>query len=60
VLVAELAGIALLAGALGVAAGYLLAATLLPDVAASLRGLYGARVPGTLSLEPWWWAAGLA
>jgi putative ABC transport system permease protein len=59
VLLAELTGLALIAGALGVAAGYLLAATLLPDVAASLRGLYGARVPGTLALEPWWWAAGL-
>ena len=58
-LAAELALLALAAGAVGVALGYLIAGALLPDVAASLRGLYGARVPGTLSLEPWWWAAGL-
>lgn len=59
-LVAELACFALLAGTVGLAAGYLIAAALLPDVSASLRGLYGARVPGTLSLGPGWWAAGLA
>jgi putative ABC transport system permease protein len=58
-LVVELVGLALIAGALGMAAGYGIAAALLPDVAASLRGLYGARVPGTLSLEPAWWLAGL-
>lgn len=39
--------------------GYLIAAALLPDVAASLGGLYGAEVPGELSLTPAWWAAGL-
>ncbi|WP_339951697.1 ABC transporter permease [uncultured Albimonas sp.] len=55
----ELGVAALLAGLAGVALGYLVAAALLPDVAASLRGLYGARVPGTLSLSPAWWAAGL-
>jgi putative ABC transport system permease protein len=60
VMLAELLGIALLAGALGVAAGYGIAAALLPDVAASLRGLYGARVAGSLSLAPSWWLAGLA
>ncbi len=59
-LLAELVGLALVAGVVGVAGGYLLAAALLPDVAASLRGLYGARVPGTLGLAPSWWAAGLA
>ena len=58
-LAAELAGLALVAGLAGVAAGYVIAAALLPDVAASLRGLYGARVPGSLSLGPAWWAAGL-
>ena len=58
-LVVELVGLALIAGAIGMAAGYGIAALLLPDVAASLRGLYGARVAGTLSLEPAWWAAGL-
>src|SRR5580692_10764773 len=39
--------------------GYLIAAALLPDVAASLRGLYGAQIPGHLSLQPQWWIAGL-
>jgi len=34
-------------------------AALLPDVAASLRGLYGAQIPGHLSLQPQWWIAGL-
>ncbi|MGU9855495.1 FtsX-like permease family protein [Pseudomonas sp. LF245] len=55
----ELGVLALLGGVLGVASGYLLASLLLPDVAASLRGLYGAEVPGQLSLRPGWWAAGL-
>ncbi len=59
-LLAEIAFLALVAGAAGMAGGYLLAAALLPDVAASLRGLYGAHVPGSLSLGPGWWAAGLA
>jgi putative ABC transport system permease protein len=59
-MLAELAAFALVAGALGVVAGYAIAGALLPDVAASLRGLYGARVPGSLSLGPGWWAAGLA
>lgn len=55
----ELGVLSLLGGVLGVASGYLLASLLLPDVAASLRGLYGAEVPGQLSLSPWWWVAGL-
>ncbi|WP_300629853.1 FtsX-like permease family protein [Pseudomonas sp.] len=55
----ELGFLALLGGMLGVASGYLLASLLLPDVAASLRGLYGAEVAGQLSLSPWWWLAGL-
>ncbi|MEO0681698.1 MAG: FtsX-like permease family protein, partial [Pseudomonadota bacterium] len=59
-LLAELLALALLAGAAGVALGYVIAGALLPDVALSLRGLYGAQVPGALSLSPWWWAAGLA
>lgn len=55
----ELGVLSLLGGVLGVASGYLLASLLLPDVAASLRGLYGAEVPGQLSLSPGWWLAGL-
>ncbi|MBB5045441.1 putative ABC transport system permease protein [Rhodopseudomonas rhenobacensis] len=60
VLIVELVGLALLAGLIGLVCGYFIAATLLPDVAASLRGLYGAQIPGELTLRPQWWAAGLA
>ena len=56
----ELAGLALLAGAIGIGLGYVVAAALLPDVAATLRGLYGADVSGTLALRPAWWLSGLA
>lgn len=56
----ELAGMALIAGALGVMLGYIIASQLLPDVAATLRGLYGAEVAGTLQLRPVWWLSGLA
>jgi putative ABC transport system permease protein len=59
VLVVELVLLALVAGAAGVVCGYLIASTLLPDVAASLRGLYGAGVPGELAVAPQWWLAGL-
>ncbi|PZX16313.1 putative ABC transport system permease protein [Palleronia aestuarii] len=57
---AELLVLALIAGTLGVALGWLIATMLLPDVAATLRGLYGADVEGTLSLRPVWWLAGIA
>jgi putative ABC transport system permease protein len=56
---AELMVLALLAGLLGLVLGYLLAAALIPDVAASLRGLYGAPVDGGLTLRPGWVAGGL-
>jgi putative ABC transport system permease protein len=58
-LLAELLLLSLIAGAIGVGLGYLVAAALLPDVAATLRGLYGAEVAGTLALRPAWWLAGL-
>ncbi|MGJ7517611.1 FtsX-like permease family protein [Pseudomonas baetica] len=58
-LTAELGGLALIGGLAGVISGYLLASVLLPDVAASLRGLYGAEVAGQLSLSPWWWLSGI-
>lgn len=57
---AELAVIAFVAGMFGVALGYAMAAALLPDVAATLRGLYGADVSGQLALRPAWWLSGLA
>ena len=60
VLAVELVSLALVGGAAGLVCGYLIAASLLPDVAASLRGLYGAQIPGELTLEPQWWIAGLA
>ena len=58
-LVVELGALALVGGVAGVASGYLLASVLLPDVAASLRGLYGAEVAGQLNLSPWWWLSGI-
>jgi putative ABC transport system permease protein len=58
-LVVELGALALLGGIAGVVSGYWLASALLPDVAASLRGLYGAEVAGHLNLSIWWWLSGL-
>ncbi|MBW4708218.1 ABC transporter permease [Roseobacter sp. YSTF-M11] len=55
----ELGVFSLIAGGLGVALGYLIAAALLPDVAATLRGLYGAEITGQLQLRPAWWLSGL-
>jgi putative ABC transport system permease protein len=59
VLVVELVALALVAGLIGLVCGYVIAAALLPDVAASLRGLYGAQIPGQLTLKPEWWLAGI-
>ncbi len=58
-LVGEMVLLALIAGAIGMVCGYLIAAALLPDVAASLDGLYGAHVSGQLALEARWWVSGL-
>ncbi|ANI35136.1 ABC transporter permease [Pseudomonas sp. JY-Q] len=58
-LVLELGLFAAVGGLAGVVSGYALAAWLLPDVAASLRGLYGAQVAGTLSLPAGWWLLGV-
>jgi putative ABC transport system permease protein len=55
----ELALMAMVAGLAGLALGYVLAAALLPDVAATLRGLYGAPVPGSLQFSPLWALAGM-
>lgn len=59
-MLAETVALAALAGLIGVILGYLIASALLPDVAASLRGLYGARVSGELEVRPVWWMAGIA
>ncbi|WP_027531366.1 ABC transporter permease [Bradyrhizobium sp. WSM3983] len=59
VLVVELVALALVAGLIGLVCGYVIAGALLPDVAASLRGLYGAQIPGQLTLRPEWWLAGI-
>ena len=56
----ELLVFALIAGLLGILLGYVIAAALLPDVAATLRGVYGATVEGTLTLSPIWWISGIA
>lgn len=55
----ELLIFAVVAGAIGIVLGYLIAAALLPNVAATLRGLYGTPVEGTLTLSPVWWLSGL-
>lgn len=59
-LVLELSMLALASGVIGVVLGYLVASVLMPGVAATLRGLYGASVSGSLSIRPDWWLAGLA
>lgn len=59
-LAAEMLALGLVAGAAGLVLGYLMAGALLPDVAATLRGLYGAPVPGVLAFRPEWALAGLA
>ncbi len=58
-LLTELLLLAFLAGSLGLLLGYLVAAALLPDVVATLRGLYGAPVGGQLTLARSWIAAGI-
>ncbi len=57
---AELTLLALIGGTLGLILGFFLAGALLPDVAATLRGLYGAPVSGQIALQPEWALAGLA
>lgn len=58
-MILELVLLATLSGAVGIVLGYLVAAVLLPDVAATVRGLYGTDVAGTLQIRPVWWASGL-
>jgi putative ABC transport system permease protein len=58
-IVVEMMTLAAIGAALGVVAGYLVAALLLPDVAATLRGLYGAEISGKLHIRAEWWLSGL-
>jgi len=55
----ELLIFAVVAGCIGIILGYFVAALLLPDVAATLRGLYGAEVTGDLQFRTQWWLSGL-
>ncbi|NKM48500.1 FtsX-like permease family protein [Rhizobium leguminosarum bv. viciae] len=59
-LLIELSMLALISGLIGIILGYVIAWLLMPGVAATLRGLYGANVSGSLSIRPEWWLAGLA
>jgi putative ABC transport system permease protein len=56
----ELAGLALFSGVVGLILGYMIAAALMPGVAGTLRGLYGADIPGTLSFDPIWAGSAIA
>ncbi|GAB5439143.1 FtsX-like permease family protein [Falsiruegeria mediterranea] len=58
-LVVELMILALIGGLVGLVLGLYIAGALLPDVAATLRGLYGAPVDGALTIRPVWVASGL-
>ncbi len=59
VMAAELVILAVIAGAAGIVLGWAMAAALMPDVAATLSGLYGADVAGSLALRPVWVLSGL-
>ncbi|HKK98405.1 MAG TPA: ABC transporter permease, partial [Marivita sp.] len=59
-MISELLIFSVIAGVVGVALGYVMASVLLPNVAATVQGLYGAQVAGTLQLRPEWWLSGLA
>ena len=54
----EMLTLAAIGACLGILLGYVVAASLLPDVAATLRGLYGAQVAGTLQFRAEWWLSG--
>lgn len=59
-LLAEVLVLSLPSAGLGLALGYLVAATLLDDVSLTLAGLYGADVPGGLQLRLSWVVSGFA
>jgi len=55
----EMLALALLGGVIGIGLGYLVASVLLPDVAATLQGLYGAQISGSLQFRADWWLSGV-
>lgn len=55
----ELMALAAIAGAIGMGLGYVVATALLPDVAVSLRGLYGAELGNSLAFRAQWWLPSL-
>lgn len=55
----EMLILAAIGAGIGTVLGYLIAAFLLPDVAATLRGLYGAQISGALQIRAEWWLSGL-
>ncbi len=58
ILIVEMLSLTLLGACSGIIFGYLIAGLLLPDVAATLRGLYGASIADTLELRIEWWLSG--
>ena len=58
-MIVEVLIISLIAGNLGVILSYFLAAALLPDVAITLNGLFGANLDNGLSVEPSFWFSSL-
>ncbi|KIN63948.1 Permease [Sulfitobacter noctilucicola] len=55
----EMMTLAAIGAGVGIVLGYIIAALLLPDVAATLRGLYGAEISGVLGIRTEWWLSGL-
>ena len=58
-MIVEVFLLALIGASLGLALGYFVAAALLPDVAMTLQGLYGAQVSGVLKFRASWWVSGM-
>ena len=54
----EMLLLASIGAGLGIFLGYFIAAALLPDVAATVQGLYGAEISGTLQFRQEWWLSG--
>lgn len=56
----EIAALTLIAGLIGVTGGFFIAQELLPNVAASLEGLYGAQISRHLTLDKNWFFSAFA